>query len=175
MILAIDVYYIDDKAKSVGILFDTWLSETPEAIVTDYLEHIAPYQSGAFYLRELPCIISLLKKIDLSTISVIVIDGYVYLNDGKIGLGGHLYHELKQSIPVIGVAKKSFLGNENTLKEVFRGKSLNPLYITAIGLEAELAAKHIQSMAGKHRMPSLLTFLDQQTKLFKSEMALLKK
>ncbi len=171
MILAIDVYYIDNKAKTVGILYETWQSETPHAVITDYRENIAPYQSGAFYLRELPCILSLLNKIDLHEVTTIVIDGYVYLDKGKIGLGGHLYQALKESVPIIGVAKKPFSGNSDYLKEVLRGKSIHPLYVTCVGIEINFAAECIKSMAGKHRMPTLLSFLDQQTKLFKEELA----
>lgn len=169
MILAIDVYYLENRAKSVGILFDSWSADTVCEVVSDYQDNIAPYQSGEFYLRELPCVMSLLKKIDLSTINMIVIDGYVYLNDGKIGLGGYLYRELNESIPIIGVAKKPFFGNADYLREIFRGKSKHPLYITAIGIEVDLAAEWIKSMVGQYRMPSLLNFLDQQTKLFKQE------
>ncbi|WP_392563726.1 endonuclease V [Orbus wheelerorum] len=169
MILAIDVYYIDDKAKSVGILFNGWQDETPFGIIADYRDNIAPYQSGEFYLRELPCIMSLLEKIDLSKVDIIVVDGHVYLDDGKIGLGGHLYQALNQSIPIIGIAKNPFFTNNNQVKEVFRGNSKHPLYITSVGIDAELAASNVRAMAGKHRMPTLLSFLDQQTKLFKSE------
>lgn len=50
-----------------------------------------------------------------------------------------------------------------------RGKSNNPIYITSLGMLLKEAANHIQSMAGKYRIPDLLTYLDQQTKLFKFE------
>jgi len=169
VILAIDVYYIYDKAKSVGIVFNNWQDERASQVITDYRDNIAPYQSGEFYLRELPCIISLIEKIDLSFINTIVVDGHVFLNDGKIGLGGHLYKALNQVIPIIGVAKKPFFANSHDVKEVFRGDSKHPLYVTSVGIDAALAAGHIQAMAGKYRMPTLLNFLDQQTKLFKNE------
>ena len=53
--------------------------------------------------------------------------------------------------------------------EVTRGQSNKPLYVTSLGIELTKPADHIKSMAGKHRMPDLLTYLDQQTKLFKIE------
>ena len=53
--------------------------------------------------------------------------------------------------------------------EVIRGQSNKPLYVTSLGIELTKAAQDIKSMAGKHRMPDLLTYLDQQTKLFKIE------
>jgi deoxyribonuclease V len=171
MILAIDVYYIENQAKTVGILFQHWTDTKSDinTIITDYRNNIAPYQSGQFYQRELPCIMSLLDKIDLSTISAILIDGYVHLAENKIGLGGHLYHALNKTIPIIGIAKKPFTGNSQYLIEIIRGQSKQPLYITAIGIPLENAAANIKLMAGKYRMPDLLSFLDQQTKLFKSE------
>ena len=170
MLLAIDAYYIDNSAKTVGILFDNWLDALPSEIVVAYKDNVEPYQSGQFYQRELPCIIELLEQIDLSTLSVIIVDGYVHLdNEGKIGLGGYLYQYLNQQIPVIGVAKKSFSDNTNYVVEILRGVSKQPLYVTAIGLPLEDAAEHIQRMHGQHRMPTLLTLLDQQTKLFKFE------
>lgn len=171
MILAIDVYYIDNRAKSVGILFHHWTDSTSaiEQVITDYQDNVAPYQSGQFYQRELPCIMSLLDKIDLSKLTCIVIDGYVHLDEGKIGLGGHLYHALNKTIPIIGVAKKPFSGNSEYLIEVLRGQSKHPLYVTSIGIPLINAANSVQSMAGKHRMPDVLSYLDQQTKLFKHE------
>lgn len=60
MILAIDVYYIDNRAKSVGVLFHHWtdLTSVIEQVITDYQDNVEPYQSGQFYQRELPCIMS---------------------------------------------------------------------------------------------------------------------
>lgn len=171
MIVAIDVYYIEDRAKTVGILFENWTDSKSDikALVTDYQDNVAPYQSGQFYQRELPCIMSLLAKIDLSKITAIVIDGYVHLDEGKFGLGGHLYNALDKTIPIIGVAKKPFSNNSQYLVEVMRGQSKHPLYVTAIGTLLETAATNIKLMAGKYRMPDLLSYLDQQTKLFKLE------
>lgn len=171
MYIAIDVYYMEDRAKSVGILFENWSDSIADIkeVITDYQDNVAPYQSGQFYQRELPCIIALLNKIDLTKITSIIIDGYVHLNEGKLGLGGHLYNVLNQTIPIIGVAKKPFLGNSQYLIEVMRGQSKHPLYVTAIGTQLETAAGNIKLMSGKYRMPDLLSFLDQQTKLFKSE------
>lgn len=60
---------------------------------------------GEFYKRELSCILAILEDIDLATISCIIIDGFVVLDDaGKHGLGGHLYEQLDPKVPVIGFA-----------------------------------------------------------------------
>ena len=44
MILAIDVYYLDDKAKTVGILFEqfTDIIKKIKSVVTDYQSNVAP-------------------------------------------------------------------------------------------------------------------------------------
>lgn len=169
--MAIDGYDIENRAKTVGILFRhrTDTKSNSDTVITDYQNNIAPYQSGQFYRRELPSIMALLDKIDLSTISTIVIDGYVHLADGKIGLGGYLYHALDKTISIIGVAKKEFSVNKPYLLEMICGQSKHPLYISAIGIHLENAAANINSVAGKYRMPDLLSFLDQRTQLFKFE------
>ena len=42
-------------------------------------------------------------------ISLIVIDGFVYLDDeGGYGLGGHLYECLERRVQIVGVAKSPF-------------------------------------------------------------------
>ena len=70
------------------------------------MDDVAPYESGSFYKRELPCIVSLLQDLDVRDISLIVIDGFVHLDDdGRYGLGGHLYERLERKVQVVGVAK----------------------------------------------------------------------
>ncbi|MBC7861749.1 MAG: endonuclease V, partial [Bacteroidia bacterium] len=95
MILAFDTYYYTDKAKTVCLAFENWTDAEPSQIYTDQKENIAEYEPGAFYKRELPCIISLLKKIELINIEAVIIDGFVFLDDeAKPGLGYYLYEYL---------------------------------------------------------------------------------
>lgn len=165
LILAFDTYYVQNKAKTVGVSFDNWSDAEPVACYEETLEGAAAYEPGAFYKRELPCILSLLEKIPLATINTIIIDGYVVLNDSdKMGLGGYLYKELGGTIPVIGVAKSKFRGNSNKHKELFRGKSTNPLYITAMGIALDTACAWVNAMHGDFRMPTLLKLLDTKTR-----------
>lgn len=163
MILAIDAYYFDgNQAKTVGILFDRWQDAVPSDILITYSNHVSEYEPGCFYKRELPCILQLLESVNLSEIEVIIVDGYVFLDETKKGLGYYLYEQLDRKIPVIGVAKTSF-HNNNAVK-VYRGKSNAPLFVTSIGMKPELAAKYIESMDGEYRIPTLLKKLDQETK-----------
>lgn len=165
MILAFDTYYFDGTAKTVCLAFKHWGDKQSEAIYSEVLEKVADYIPGEFYKRELPCILSLLKTLSIDTIDTIIVDGYVYLDDtGKPGLGGHLYNSLETKIPIIGVAKTNFLTLTKNKKLVLRGESASPLYITAIGMDLELAAKQIKSMSGEYRIPALLKELDKFTK-----------
>lgn len=165
MIIAVDVYYEEDKAKSVGVIFQGWGDSKPLEIITSYTENPLEYETGFFYKRELPCIRELLKPTDINQIHTIVVDGYVYLdNEKKPGLGHYVYTEFSEKIPVIGVAKSSFHDKEAFVKKLYRGKSTKPLFITSAGMELSVAAGHIQSMYGEFRFPHLLKLLDKQTK-----------
>ncbi len=165
MILAFDTYYFEDKAKTVCLAFNDWTDSDPTNVYEEIISGIAEYEPGAFFKRELPCILSLLNKISMVNIKAIIIDGYVVLdNQRKLGLGGHLFKQIKSSIPVIGVAKSGFYGNEKNVIELLRGESKKPLFITAAGMKLETATEHIQSMHGNNRIPTLLKILDTKTK-----------
>ena len=159
MILAIDVDYREDgNAVAAGILFKHWDDAEPTQVVTTTIEEVAPYISGAFYKRELPCILKLLEEID-TPLACIVVDGYVSLVEGKAGLGTYLYHSLDEKIPVIGVAKNAF---QNISEEtyIYRGESKKPLYVTSIGISTDIAKEAIKTMFGKYRIPTLLKKAD---------------
>ena len=165
MYLALDVHYKTNYAKSVGLTFSSMEDQVPQSTIIETLHEVAPYQPGEFYKRELPCLLEVISKIDMSAISTIIVDGHVYVNnDGQYGLGGYLYEALNKKHAVIGVAKRSFHANGKMVKEVLRGESNNPLYISAIDMGLEKAAYFIQHMHGPHRHPTLLKMLDTITK-----------
>lgn len=165
MILAFDTYYFDQKAKTICLEFAEWNEDKNFKVHSEIIDNVEEYIPGEFYKRELPCILSLLKQIDLSTIDVIVVDGFVYLNDeNKYGLGGYLYEKLNKQIPIIGVAKTNFASIEKNKKALYRGESKKPLYITSIGIDLDEAYKKVESMAGEFRFPTLLKELDRLSK-----------
>ncbi|AEW85768.1 endonuclease V [Flavobacterium columnare] len=165
MILAIDVYYVNNTAKSVGVLFN-WEDTEPTEIIIDTKEGIEEYVPGEFYKRELPCIEALLKKIPLEKIEIIIIDGHIYVDDSlKYGLGGYVWELLDKKIPIIGVAKNAFHSNKSTVEPIYRGESKKPLYVSAIGIEIATAVIHLQNMYGDFRIPSILKELDTITKI----------
>lgn len=162
---AVDVYYKNEGTKAVCILFEQWTDTIALSTHVAHIDQVEDYEPGAFYKRELPCILEVLHQIDLAQVDTIVLDGYVYVDDhGKFGLGGHLHEALNRMISVIGVAKTRFHNNTAFVVELTRGKSKNPLFISAIGMDMQLAASYIQSMAGEYRIPTLLQYLDQKTR-----------
>jgi len=165
MILAFDTYYFENKAKTVCLAFDNWNESEKFSIFTEILEDIKEYVPGEFYKREMPCILSLFRNLNIPDIETIIVDGFVFLDDhNKLGLGGHLYEALDCRIPVIGVAKSNFATITHNKKALCRGESKNPLYITSIGIDPDIATENIRNMSGNYRMPTLLKELDRLTK-----------
>lgn len=164
-ILAFDTCYSGNDAKTVCLYFVNWTDVEPVKTVSEHLIIEEPYQSGSFYKRELPCILHLLNRIDLREIRLIIVDGFVVLDDNhKLGLGGYLFESLGREIPVIGVAKNDFFSLNKNKRLLFRGKSSKPLYITALGIELDSACEKIKIMNGNFRIPALLKTLDAKTK-----------
>lgn len=157
-----DVDYRDaDPATAYGlaacVVFQDWQDATPQVVLTEKVSPIAAYEPGAFYKREMPCILQTLQKVS-QPIDLIIIDGFVWLGPDHPGLGAMLYDELNQKIPVIGVAKTKYY--TGTPIEVLRGVSMNPLLITSVGIDVQQAAQHIHSMHGEFRIPTLLKLVD---------------
>ncbi|WP_395733028.1 endonuclease V [Prosthecobacter sp.] len=156
LIAAVDVCYHDHGATAAAILFADWADDHALAQHLCHIPQVAEYQPGQFYRRELPCVLAILKQLPQQP-SLIVIDGHVWLRPGEPGLGWHL-HEAT-GIPVIGVAKTSFDQSPHAA-HVFRGESMKPLFVTAIGLDQQDAARQIESMHGAFRLPTLLKLVD---------------
>ena len=140
MFLCTDVDYRENSAQAAGLLFTDWSATTAKKNYTTLTSPVADYESGAFYKRELPCLLQLIKQIT-EPIDLILIDGNVWLDaDRKPGLGAYLYEALDQQIPIVGVAKNAFkslpMDTANAVAQpVLRGRSQKPLYITAVGID----------------------------------------
>jgi deoxyribonuclease V len=160
MIGALDVCYGREGAEAACVLFDGWTAAAEASSRVVHLAEVAPYEPGAFYRRELPCLLAVLAAVGVP-LDVVVIDGYVWLDaEARPGLGAHLHCALGASTPVVGVAKTTFAGSAFA-EAVVRGKSTRPLYVTAAGVDARAAAGWIRSMHGAHRLPDLLKRADR--------------
>lgn len=159
MIVCVDANYRSDETVAAAVGIQNW---DDAASCLERVMHVkqlpAPYIAGQFYLREMPAIVDLLATI--RGITLIVVDGYVWLGKHRRGLGVHLYERFDAVYPVIGVAKRPFRNNDSALA-VRRGGSACPLYVTAIGIELGQAATEIGRMHGPHRIPTILKRADR--------------
>jgi deoxyribonuclease V len=156
--VALDVHYEEKQATVAAVTFDAWNAPSAKAEYVSTMPYApAEYEPGQFYKRELPYLTGLLSVIP-DTPTVVVVDGYVWLGPQRRGLGMYLHDSLGDT-PVVGVAKRSFAGN-NAI-QITRGKSQTPLWITAQGMAPQAAASYIGHMAGPYRIPTLLKRVDQ--------------
>lgn len=154
-----DVYYYKDYAKSCCVVFEKCEGEIILSDYSEVIREINEYVPGQFYRRELPCILSVFRKVR-EDIDLLITDSFVWLEGGKKGLGAYLYKALDYKIPVIGVAKTYFKNAENYL-EVYRGKSMDPLYVSSVGIELSIAAEFIKNLDGEYRIPWTLKLVDK--------------
>jgi deoxyribonuclease V len=160
MLACVDVAYRDDHARAACLVFPHWRSAEPIRVLKASLENVAGYEPGAFYKRELPCLLAVLDQVGVH-LDGVVIDGYVWLADGTVpGLGAHLYEALRANSAVIGVAKTAYRDDRCSLP-VLRGGSRRPLFVTAAGLAPEAAAEALRAMHGDGRIPTLLRRADR--------------
>jgi deoxyribonuclease V len=157
MFAAVDVHYPPSGGARAALV----LASDPafSAIVSEktvLIDHVAPYQPGEFYRRELPPVRAVLADVD--DLDLLIVDGYVTLDpDGRPGLGAYAHEEF--SVPVIGVAKTSFASAVHAVP-VVRGNAKRPLYVTAAGIPPADAAELIRRMPGKFRLPDALRRVD---------------
>lgn len=160
LLACVDVDYREPGAVAAAILFLDWSTGDALAEHVVRVDEVAPYRPGAFYERELPCILAVLAKVR-ERIDTVVIDGYVQLDtDGTAGMGAHLHAHEHGRFAVVGVAKNAY-GDGSFARAVLRGGSKKPLYVTAMGVDVELAARRIEAMHGRHRIPTLLGWVDR--------------
>lgn len=154
-----DVQYLDDAAVAACVVATHWTDAAPVEERTTRLTRVKAYEPGRFYLRELPCLIAVLEAVE-TAFDVVVIDGYVDLDEGRPGLGAHLRERLGSRVAVVGVAKSAYRGSRFAIP-VVRGGSARPLFVTARGIPAERAAELVRAMHGSHRIPTLLAHADR--------------
>lgn len=156
---AVDVHYFNKSAIAAGLLFADHRSQEVYRELVKEIDDVLAYESGAFYKRELPCILALLKDVP-ETINAIIVDGFVTLGaELNPGLGMYLYEALDEKTPVIGVAKNGFIGTPESQK-IYRGNSEKPLYVSSVGLNQDEAHSLVLEMHGDYRIPTILRKVD---------------
>jgi deoxyribonuclease V len=160
MLVSVDVDYRPDATVAACVAFQDWGDAAEAAHFVDRGPPAEPYVPGEFYRRELPALLRVLALVP-QPLAAVVIDGYVWLaGEDRPGLGAHLYEALGRRVPVIGVAKTAFLASRLAVP-VLRGGSRRPLLVTAVGVDVQDAAAHIQRMHGPSRLPTLLKRADR--------------
>ena len=160
MLAFVDVQYDGDTGVAAAVVAHAWIDAAPASEHVVRVLDVLPYRPGAFYERELPCLVRVLEAIH-TPLTVVVIDGYVELDaDGAPGLGAHLHARLGGTIAVVGVAKTAFQGS-TFATPVTRGTSARPLFVTARGIDVAEAARLVAAMHGEHRLPALLSRVDR--------------
>ncbi len=158
-IVCLDVQYFGDEAITGFVIFNS-ISDSKAMDTGQVLtKGIKAYEPGAFFKRELPCLLNAIDFI-ATKITLIIVDAYVWLSDDKMGLGGYLYQALGEKIPVIGVSKSKFMDNTFNVIPVLRGLSLQPLYVSSIGIDTITAAEMIKKMEGPYRLPTMIKLAD---------------
>lgn len=138
-----------------AVAFDAW--EAPEAsrTFTSRVAHVDKPPRGEPGLRDLPCLLQLLREHALEP-EVLLIDGSVHLDAAETpGLGRRLYDALGGRTAIIGVSTRSMPGMPAQF-EVFREEEARPLIVTCVGLDLGAAKVRLRVMHGKRRIPTLL-------------------
>ena len=158
---ALDVQYFDSYAQAACVVASDWTAQAPDGEWTAIHESPSDYEPGSFFKRELPPLLKVLSQLPVLP-RLLIVDGYVWLDEGRPGLGYHLHQALAEQSLVVGVAKTAFAGNWAAVE--IRRHGTRPLYVTSIGMPVEEAASHVLQMAGSFRIPDLLRRTDQLAK-----------
>jgi deoxyribonuclease V len=157
---AVDVHYMADASgQAAVVVFSPW-SAGPSGILEEHvcsIADVAPYEPGAFYKRELPCILRALSELSRLP-EVVVVDGHAWLDGGRPGLGARLLEAEPRLRSVVGVAKTLFHGS--SAAAVRRGRSAVPLWVDEAGGPVD-GPRRIAEMHGPHRIPTMLRRVDQ--------------
>ena len=164
MIIAVDVDYRDGFAVAAAVDFVAVTADVADLEVTVVVRDVADYEPGAFYKRELPCVLQVLDSVTARGVVVdtVVVDGHVWLSPGEPGLGARLHAALVEAgvdVAVIGVAKNPWHDTRAHIAVVRGGAKA--VHVSAIGIDVAVAAELVAQLDGVHRLPTLLKRVDR--------------
>jgi deoxyribonuclease V len=138
-----------------AVAFDAWDAAEATETYVSRIAHVEKVERGEPDLRELPCVMQLLREHGLAP-ELMLVDGFVHLDaDETPGLGQHLYRALGGKVPVVGVSKKGLPGLTAQF-EVMREEEAQPLWLTCAGIDIGAAKARLRAMHGRKRVPTLL-------------------
>jgi deoxyribonuclease V len=106
---ALDVHYSGPEAHAACVVFKSWSDSMAVVSFRVLVPSARAYRPGRFFERELPPLLAVLERSG-ERFSHIIIDGFVHLKNGEMGLGAHLHSVLPYSAAVIGVAAPAIAG-----------------------------------------------------------------
>ena len=164
MKLAVDVYFDGEGARAAAVAFDDWAAPEPTRSFVTTIAHAEKKAArGELDLRELPCLLQLLREHALAP-ELVVLHGFVHLDAQETpGLGQHLFHALGGLTAVIGLAKTAAPGLPAQF-EVHREEETRPLLVTCAGIDLGAAKARVRTMHGRKRVPTLMKWVTRLAK-----------
>jgi len=149
------VHFDGAQATAAAVAFEAWDAAEATKTYVSRIAHVEKAVRGELDLRELPCVMQLLREHSLEP-ELLLIDGFVHLDaDDTPDLGQHLHHALGGLVPVVGVSKKGLPGLSAQF-EVMREEETPPLVVTCAGIDIGAAKVRLRSMHGRKRVPTLM-------------------
>ena len=163
MKLVVVVQFDGTQATAAAAAFDAWDAAEATKTYVSRIAHVEKAVRGELDLRELPCVMQLLREHSLEP-ELILLDGFVHLDaDETPGLGQHLYQALGCQVPIVGASKKSLPGLSGQF-EVMREEEAQPLFVTCAGIDIGAAKARLRAMHGRKRVPTLMKLVARLAK-----------
>lgn len=155
MKLIVAVHFDGTQAYAAAVAFDAWDAAEADKTCVSHIAHVEKVATGQLDLRELPCVMQLLREHSLEP-ELILLEGFVHLDaDETPGLGQHLYQALGGKVPIVGVSKKRLPALSEQF-EVMREEEAAPLVVTCAGIDIGAAKVRLRAMHGRKRVPTLV-------------------
>jgi deoxyribonuclease V len=137
------------------VAFEAWDAAEATQTYLSRIGQVEPAVRGELDLRELPCVLQLLREHRLEP-ELILLEGFVHLDANETpGLGQHLYQALNGRVPIVGVSKRRLPGLAAQI-EVMREEETPPLLVTCAGIDIGAAKARLRAMHGRKRVPTLM-------------------
>ena len=155
MKLVVTFHFDGVQAIAAAAAFDAWDAAEATKTYVSRIAHVEKAVRGELDLRELLCVMQLLREHGLEP-ELILVDGFVHLDANETpGLGQHLYQALGGKVPIVGVSKRSLPGLSVQF-EVMREEEAPPLWVTCAGIDIGAAKARLRAMHGRKRVPTLM-------------------
>lgn len=155
MKLIVAVHFEGTQAQAAAVAFEAWDAAEATQTYLSRIGQVEPAVRGELDLRELPCVMQLLREHRLEP-ELILLEGFVHLDANETpGLGQHLYQALNGRVPIVGVSKRRLPGLAAQF-EVMREEETPPLLVTCAGIDIGAAKARLRAMHGRKRVPTLM-------------------